>query len=201
MKKSANPDGPTNEHHPSALFDQGTVRSKVSESTSMQHATLRANPVFRKLETSQLSYDGYLALLGRFLSFFIAAESRRVTLNCFPGHSLIPDISLLSADTGAIPDDLPQLPAITDRWSCLGMLYVLHGARFGAKMLQTNVCNHFPNSPHHYIAQEQTPHQWRLIVMQMEHAAHEPAWIDAMTRTAKDTYVLFDQWISTVDFA
>jgi heme oxygenase len=132
----------------------------------------------------------------RYLAFFIAAESRRVTLNCFPGHSLMPDISLLSADTGFIPDDLPRLHLVTDKWSCLGMLYVLHGARFGAKLMQTNLCARFPELPHHYFAQEQTPSQWRLIVMQMERASQSPLQIDALAQSAAETYALFDQWMS-----
>ena len=196
MTKSTNAGGSSDTQQMGVLFDQGTVRSQVSEKTTQHHAALRASPVMKRLESAQLSHDEYLNLLDRFLSFYIAAESRRVALGCFPGHSLIPDICLLSADTGIIPEDLPQMPTVTDKWGCLGMLYVLHGARFGAKMLQTTICTQFPAVPHHFIAQEQTPHQWRLIVLQMENAAHDHARIDAMTRSAKDTYTLFTQWIS-----
>ena len=179
------------------LPQNGTLRSQIAERTAGVHEGLRANPALLKLASSQLTEAEYQATLCRFLTFFIAAESRRVALNCFSGHSLFPDICLLSADTGTIPDDLPRLPLITDRWSCLGMLYVLHGARFGARMLQTKISAQLPDRPHHYMSQDQAPHQWRLIVLQMENAAQHPLRTEALAQSASETFVLFDQWLSS----
>jgi len=189
---------PQNDQQRIDLPDNGTVRSQVSDTTRQLHVKLSSNPKLQRLLSPQLTNAEYQDVISRFLSFFIAAESRRVALNCFSGHSLFPDICLLSADTGTIPEPLPRLPKITDKWQCLGMLYVLHGARFGAKMMQSNVCTQLPDRPHYYIAQEQTPHQWRLIVMQMEHAAQEPAWIEAMSNSALETFEVFDQWLSAI---
>lgn len=195
MNKSANPSldpfrGRKVEEKPVL----GSVRAQVSERTRSLHEALHVNPVLSRLEDANLTAAEYRQILDRYLSFYMAAESRRVALNAFPGQSLMSDICLLSADTGQIPEDLPRLQTIEDKWSCLGMLYVLHGARFGARIMVTKLRNKLPHLPHHFIGQDSNPNQWRLLVLQMERAAEAPARIDAMAHSAAETFSAFGDW-------
>jgi len=176
-----------------------SVRAQVSEKTRRLHEALHVHPVLSRISTADLNADQYLSVLSRYLTFFIAVESRRVASNLFAGQSLMGDISLLSADTKFIPDDLPRLPPVDNKWACLGMLYVLHGARFGARVMQTKLRERFPQLPHHFFSQDTTPEQWRLLVLQMERAADDPQAIADMTQSAAETFEAFGDWVMGAD--
>ena len=196
MNKSSHSHPVTDAPKTNTVPQSGSVRAQVSERTRALHETLHTNPVLMRLSSGDLTVPEYQAILEGYLAFYIAAESRRIALNALPGHSLMGDISLLSADTRVIPDALPRLHAIENEWACLGMLYVLHGARFGVQVMKTKLCAHLPDLPHYFFSQQPSPYHWRLIVVQMEGAARQTGDIELMAQSAGKTFAAFDKWMT-----
>jgi len=111
---------------------------------------------------------------------------------------LMGDIGLLAADTSVIPETLPKLHQVHDEWSCIGMLYVLHGARFGAQVMHADVCQSLPDLPHHYLSHPVSHDQWRALVLHLERVADAPAQIDVTASSAAETFSAFYDWILDV---
>ncbi len=121
-----------------------SVRQVLAEATGPDHIELHGNPWIASLAGSDLTRDRYRVILGAYRAFFALAEAERRAKDVFSDLSLANPIAALDRDLADAPRRLhaePKLPmdCTATPAAILGLLYVLHGSGFGARVLGANV--------------------------------------------------------------
>lgn len=152
--------------------ESGTVRADLARHTRADHEALHNHPWLSRLSQPGLSLPIYAAILRAYSALHFAIEAQRHALAVYPTLSLAPLCRALAADLDALPKhpgaSLWPLPALREASDVLGALYVLQGARFGARSLRASVDRALPGAPRYFFDAEMPPRLWRDLVRALD---------------------------------
>lgn len=167
------------------------LRHRLRAGTRLRHEALHRHPLLSRLTPPCLSRGEYEAILAAFLATHAAAEARRAALGLYPELSLAPASAALAADlgTGAATMGLPLFDWVDGAEQALGMLYVLHGARFGAGVIARGLRAERPGFPSRYFGGEGQPPVWPALLAALGRMPPREATSAALLHAANATFV------------
>lgn len=178
------------------ISDEASVRGLLAERTQGPHLILHEHPDLRLLVDRELTRAHYHAILANFLVIVQAAERQRSAVGHWSDLSLAPAIAALEYDLANV-DGLDCVAVEMDWVTCpvssLGMLYVLHGASFGGRVIAKNVQATLPAVSVRFFARGIEPALWRSLVDRLDCYRTQPLAIQCMTASAVATFQSFDR--------
>ncbi|WP_247228691.1 biliverdin-producing heme oxygenase [Yoonia sp. F2084L] len=148
-----------------------------------------------RLLAPDITAQEYRAILQAYLSFYQDAEAIRKRYALMPALSFAPDLARIHSDLGvkqALPP--PALP-ISSSLQTLGMLYVLHGSRFGAVAIYRNLRVAMPHQAHAFFCQRPNKSIWHALLERMEEQQGRSAEISEIAEGSAITFDTFDKWL------
>lgn len=143
--------------------------------------------------SADLSNRAYIRILSLYLAFYEEAEATRRCFQHSPDLSFQPELQLLREDL-CWQKRLPttQQLRIETSSQALGMLYVLYGSRFGAKVIHKNLRMTLPTHEHKFFSSCSEQHRWLLLLVELEaHGAHDAQLLEIIAG-AEATFSAFD---------
>lgn len=178
-----------------------TVRRLLAARTRAAHEALHLHPWIASLARPGLTHRRYRAVLGAYHGFFVGVESERERLVELPQLSLRPAITALASDAAtsrrdADRDSASGVPRLPDRPALLGALYVLHGAGFGASVLNRAVRTALPDAPRAYLGSATARETWRRLEDELEAYGGDDAACRRLIDGATATFSAFGRHVS-----
>ncbi len=170
-----------------------SVRSKLAKATAKQHESLHSHPWIASMLDPGLTIQKYCLVLSAYLRFFQAVEATRVRMGGFPDCSLESSIEALIRDTedlhplclSPVPIEMTHAERSLD--ALIGVLYVVHGAGFGARTLCSAVRSTLPEAKCSYLSAGTPPKLWRSVLDELEclggNSVRQQIAIDSAART------------------
>lgn len=152
---------------------QASLRVRLSRETADVHEALHSHPRLIPLSEKSISKPQFTALIGDYLAIYSALESRRAAMNWCVPLTLAAPVAALEADMVAFcsPSTIKRcFTAMPETEAhCLGALYVMLGAQFGARVLTANLAEAIPGPRSAYFAPcTQTLAVWRNLLRLLE---------------------------------
>lgn len=169
------------------------VRRQLADATRPQHESLHRHVVLRKLMAPCLSRDDYKGILEKHLAFYTAAERTRERFCVMPQCSFAPDLARLKNDIETIQTPPLVDLQITNEEQTLGVLYVLHGSRFGAKQIARALRTSLPQCPHLFFARPMCTETWKNLIAQIEDVGHDAKQRCDIMKGAQTAFTRFGQ--------
>ncbi len=176
-------------------------RATLADQTRTAHEALHDHFWISQLSQPTLTVDVYARLLTAYHRFYTTVELQREHRRQFGDLSLSGVIASLRADLDVLvparsgPSDALALPYRTDA-ALLGALYVLHGARFGARILSRNVAQALPDAPQNYLLFAGPRTLWPSLLDALETTGQTPGQLRAMILGANRTFEAFGQHVT-----
>ena len=178
------------------------ARGRLAQETRAAHEALHHHPYISRFMSDALQAPEYFTLLGSYRDFYRAAERRRAALDCWQELSLKPTIDRLEADLAAAPrHSIPPAQEVDFSWvghpvEVLGILYVLHGARFGGRVIARSVNTTLPEAPTQFLRLGCDKEQWSDLVQAINDLDNEATSFAVLSIAANKTFEAFGQWVS-----
>lgn len=148
--------------------------------TRHAHEALHVHPWIASLLRPDLTINEYCTLLGAYHSFYEHVQQASATNRSIPASlSLALATERLQQDLECLSHLHHEKPRIaidltvSDSAEQLGALYVLHGARFGAAILNKSVRQSLPDAPRHFLDSGTTLETWQLLIKELELLRHD----------------------------
>ncbi len=178
------------------------MRRRLARDTAAEHAALHVHPQLLRLRAPDLTPGEYGRLLQAYLSVFAAIEDRRRALCVYETLSLDRAVAALRADlrrSGAHPPaplDPSCAPDATR--AVLAALYVLHGARFGARVICADLVRSVPGAPHHFFTSVPDSRLWRDLGGELDRHGQDETGYSEIVNSARATFQAFGYVMSDV---
>lgn len=145
----------------------------MADQTRAAHEELHHHSWIGCLMSPTLTPDQYHRVLGAYLQFYRHIESERDNLREFDNLNLRQAIKHLESDTAerehVIDLSLTCSSVKLDTANtALGALYVLHGARFGAALINKQVSVTLPGISRQFLKHSTPVAQWRELISAIE---------------------------------
>ena len=146
------------------------LRLRLSRETREVHEALHSHPRLLPLADGSISQHQLIALLIDYRAIYTALETRRAARQwCLP-VTLAAPIGSLEVDIDVLPGSLANERRFTGlpqtEAHCLGALYVMLGAQFGARVLGASLSRAIPGLRSVYFAPcPQTLAAWRDLLL------------------------------------
>lgn len=180
----------------------GSVRHLIAEATRDTHAALDRHEEIGVLMSDTLSLPRYRQLMEAYALFYEAAEKQRERIGSWDELSLGQSVQALLEDLKAMDSNgiretshAVDFSWITSPLQSLSMLYVLHGAGFGGKMIARKVAVTLPEAPRSYLGLGIDGALWKTLVDRLEVYAGDEVKCGQLIRTAEQTFKAFGKWI------
>lgn len=186
-----------------SLIQPISVRQRLARATAPDHNALHVHPWISKLAQPDLDLGTYAKVLRAYHAFFLNIEVVRHDLDAFSQLSLGLQIEAMEDDLHGFnfPIESPQedrVPLRNDApWGVLGALYVLHGAGFGAKTLNSNVKTALPHASRKYLSLGTPTDVWRNLISQLERSQGLGREQGVLFEGASETFKRFGQSVTT----
>lgn len=175
-----------------------SVRSQIADQTRDAHNALHVHPVLGRLISPDIGADEYREILLTYLSFYQAAENARMSFAVLPLLSFGQELDALRQDLDCNDAVQTQVLPITSPLEALGMLYVLHGSRFGATVILRHLKRAIPRNMHAYFGLTVDKAHWQTLLAEMEEHQGQHSEILEIALGAKKTFFALDQWMSAI---
>ncbi len=177
-----------------------SVRARIADETRMSHEALHTHPVLSRLMAADLGRKEYATILSRHLAFFEAAEQISIRLNMPHAFSFQPELRLLRDDLRDHGWPGPYA-GLTLQTPCqaLGMLYVLHGSRFGAQVIHRNLRKALPMHRHNFFGDVIASDRWRLLLSELETKGAQSRRYSEILHGAETTFSAFGTAMQTAE--
>jgi heme oxygenase len=170
-----------------------SVRSQIAKSTRQAHEALHVHPVLSRLISPDINADEYRKILVAHLSFYQAAEDARQLFALLPSLSFDPALRSLREDLDDNSVLRTQELPITSRLEALGMLYVLYGSSFGAKVILRNLEATISDKKHVFFSRRVNINAWQTLLGAMEEYHSQQNKISEVALGSEKTFFAFDQ--------
>ena len=181
----------------------GTVRNLIAEATRKTHDALDRHEDVGMFMRDTLDVFTYRMLLEAYARFYEAAETQRQALGAWPELALQPTVDALNNDVERLNGGsfLTREHQVDMSWvaspiDCLSMLYVLHGAGFGGKVIARKVAVTLPDAPRSYLSFGIDSTLWKTLVERLEAYAGDQEACTQLIDAAEQTFSAFGTWIS-----
>jgi heme oxygenase len=169
---------------------------QVADATRAAHEALHQHSVLNRLLANDIDLKEYHLILVRHLAFYQAAEQTRDSFSLLPMLSVMPEIRLLQKDApGRLPNQRIEISMETPE-QALGLLYVLYGSRFGARLIARSLRKSLPDEPHHFFGTPGKTAQWRQLLETMEGIQQDRSAVAETMRGAQEAFKLFGRTMS-----
>ncbi|MFK8083815.1 MAG: biliverdin-producing heme oxygenase [Granulosicoccus sp.] len=180
----------------------GSIRKALAEHTRIAHETLHTHHWISRLASPTLTFEQYHLVLHAYLHFYRHIELERRRLGEFDQFSLHDAVTCLESDTACISsldrDDLPgtQKIRLKNDHSALGALYVLHGARFGAAIMNKQVSKSLPESSRKFLQNSTPLQQWKNLTDAIESTGTVKSARQDLFSGANETFSAFGSHVT-----
>jgi len=181
---------------------QTSVRQMLATRTRKVHENLHVHPWIASLAKPGLTISRYGVVLGAYHDFYHHLEqscSNHPLPECLslrPARERLSlDLNSLAAVRLATSRPCVEL-TIDDPVELLGALYVLHGASFGARILNRNVRIELPDAPRHFLESSTAGDAWQPLIAELEAFANNELAREKLTHGAKATFVAFGTFVT-----
>lgn len=175
------------------------IRQQLATATACPHQILHGHPDIGRLISSDLELSTYYDILRFFLALYEHAEAQRVSLAVWSEFSLESSIVALRNDIGSSDcHDGSDMAWIECPASCIGMLYVLHGASIGGKFIAKNVSSVLPEASLEFFGRGLKPGLWSALVDALETYQGRKDEFERILDSAIRTLQRFDRPIGSV---
>lgn len=175
-----------------------SVRQQLAEFTQSVHLELHEHPWISQLALPQISEAHYYLIMSAYRQFYSTVERQRQQLSVFDELSLTPAVKALDIDCAHLSSEISSISnnalKLLTPTEILGSLYVLHGARFGAKLMQRNITQNLPHASQHFLSLNTSHRVWRLLIHHLEQQSSPKAMFNA----AKQTFIHFGEFVTNV---
>jgi len=171
----------------------GSVRSQIANATQQVHEALHVHPVVGRLIAPDISLDEYRAIMQAYMSFYQGAEVVRTRYALMPALSFEQDLECLNKDLGHAGIMAPSIIPVSSSLQSLGMLYVLHGSRFGAIAIYRNLKMALARHEHSFFRQRPDKFTWQSLLARLEEQQGQSADVSEITAGSKKTFGAFDK--------
>lgn len=184
-----------------ASHSHNSVRRALAEHTRTAHETLHHHPWIGCLISPTLTQGQYFSVLNAYLQFYRRIEDERNRLGVFESLNLSDAVTNLQSDTFFIDEAKCQSTkyegiTLDSAGSVLGALYVLHGARFGAAILNKQVSVSLPAVPRQFLQNTTPKQQWRELTDAIESLATNKSAQQDMFLSADLTFSSFGESVT-----
>lgn len=178
-----------------------SIRQALAEHTRTAHETLHQHRWISCLTNSSLTEDRYYCILNAYLQFYRHVEFERCQLETLEEFNLQDAINFLESDTSEAKrsnhDCLSTARlSLVNANATLGALYVLHGARFGAAILNKQVSETLPNVPRQFLENSTSRQQWRDLTDTIESLATDEVAQKDLFSSADLTFLAFGKSVT-----
>lgn len=176
-------------------------RAILAARTRHAHEALHDHEWIGQLSSPALRYETYRSLLRAYYLFFHHVEETRHASRVFHAlslsqaiHALRRDLILMSAeDLGGAP----HVPlTLTTDYEILGALYVLHGSRFGARILARNVSSTLPGVPATFLNCNVPKVQWNTLLKNLDRVGSSAQAVAPIVSAANRTFRAFGDHVT-----
>ena len=177
-----------------------SIREQLAAGTACPHQTLHGHPDIGRLVSKTLDLSTYNDTLRFFLSLYESAEARRESTALWSEFTLTPSIVALRNDIGSddCRDNAADMPWVNCSASCIGMLYVLHGASIGGKLIAKNVSSTLPHASLEFFGRGLKPGLWNDLIDALESYQGKHDEFARILDSATRTFLRFDRPIVSV---
>lgn len=178
-----------------------SVRQALAAHTRTAHETLHQHRWISCLTNRSLTEDQYYCILNAYLQFYRHVESERCYLGALEELNLQDAIRFLESDTADAGhsghDCISTVSLFFDNANAtLGALYVLHGARFGAAILNKQVSETLPTVSRQFLENSTSRQQWRNLTNTIESLVEDEAAQKELFLSADLTFVAFGESVT-----
>jgi len=178
-----------------------SIRHALADHTRCAHESLHHHHWISRLTSPSLTKDLYFLILAAYLECYRHLERSRSSLGVYESLNLRDAVANLEFDTAGEIDgcksvEITQNLTIDSPFSMLGALYVLHGARFGASILNRHVSSTLPDVPRHFLQNTTPTHQWRALVTEIELLTTDRKAQQELFNGADDTFTAFGRGVT-----
>ncbi|PJI86227.1 heme oxygenase [Yoonia maricola] len=146
-----------------------SVRARIAAATRSLHEELHEHPVLGRLMSTDLGEEEYTNILLCHLAFYETAERLRKQLQISTELSLAPELTWLNDDLQGDKDVCPyEGLSLENRSQAIGMLYVLFGSRFGARVIHKNIKIALPTRRHKFFGNALVHDRWSFLLSIIE---------------------------------
>jgi heme oxygenase len=172
-----------------SMKQEQAVRRHLAQTTHALHDALHGHPVFRPLTSPLLTKVEYYCALTAFYAFYTGVERARAKDDDWHDFSVARECCALDEDLAdrfrGIP--VPEMEFDT-RDDMLGGLYVALGAAFGRASFRRNVIAAVPRGAHAFLSLQNPSHQWRRLLLILEHRGADPGARHRIERGATQAF-------------
>lgn len=177
------------------------IRQALAAHTRKAHETLHHHRWISCLTSPTLTQEQYVVVLKAYLQFYQRIENERSRLGVFESLNLRGAVANLQLDILLIDEDRrysTHYDSITldSAGSALGSLYVLHGARFGAAILNKQVSVSLPTVSRQFLQNTTPKQQWRELTDAIESLATNKSAQQDMFLSADLTFSAFGESVT-----
>ncbi len=185
------------------LHTQPSVRKSLIENTRAAHQELHKHHWIAALARPTITSGNYHRVLIAYRAFYKHVESARAELSTYPQLSLETAISALDDDVSDQPSVEQRSEhritlSLADSPSVLGALYVLHGAGFGASILNRNIKKALPTMKRSFLSAGTTQATWQQLNGELECMTNQPKAAEKLEATALETFISFGTFVTLV---
>jgi len=189
------------------------------------HEALHHHPTLSRLVSKSLTSTEYQQILLAYQSFFEGAEKQRHDLLAWNQFSLTGQLHCLGQDIRELHhfhpsgpdkltcDSLSDSPVVIPCTTCssshkaavfpwmkcqlssLGVLYVLHGSAFGAKVISRCLRQSLPHLNHHFFSHGINRQIWKRLLDSFSELIEKEDDFERLQHSVRLTYHRFGEWV------
>ena len=184
----------------SPLDQSGNVRERIANATKQSREALHSHPILCRLTAVDLGQEEYTNILQRHLAFFEVAERLRKWFKIASALSFQQELRLLREDLYGYGEPRPQ-QCLTFETRCqvLGMVYVLLGSRFGARIIGKSLKAALPTHDHRFFNETKLRDRWCLLLSELEAEGANSQQFAEMLNGAETTFLAFGKVMLAVN--